>query len=57
MVKDPVCGMEIEEKNASSTSTYQETTYYFCAVTCKEVFDRDPGKYLEKPDILGRHSR
>ncbi len=57
MAKDPVCGMEIEEKNASSTSTYQETTYYFCAVTCKEAFDRDPGKYLEKPDILGRHSR
>lgn len=57
MVQDPVCKMQIEEKNAAGTSTFQGKTYYFCAVSCKGAFDKDPGKYLEKPDILGRQPR
>jgi Cu+-exporting ATPase len=53
MVKDPVCGMEIEEKEAVGTSQYKGTTYYFCALSCKKDFDKDPEKFLkvekEKP--------
>lgn len=57
MVQDPVCKMEIAATSAAGTSTYQGKIYYFCAVSCKEAFDEDPGRYLEKPDILGRPSR
>jgi Cu+-exporting ATPase len=44
--KDPVCGMEIEEKDAVGTSVYKGTTYYFCAESCKDKFDRDPDAFL-----------
>jgi YHS domain-containing protein len=48
MVKDPVCGMMIDEKTAAATSEYQGRTIYFCAAICKTKFDQDPGRYMEK---------
>jgi len=45
-VKDPVCGMEIDPASAAATSEYEGTTYYFCAVACKEQFDAEPAKFL-----------
>ena len=44
-VKDPVCGMNIEESDAVGTSEYKGTTYYFCSSDCKETFDADPEDY------------
>jgi YHS domain-containing protein len=46
MVKDPVCGMEIDPNEAAGTSEYEGTTYYFCAEGCKNDFDADPAKYV-----------
>lgn len=48
MAKDPVCGMDVEEKKAAATSSYQGKTYYFCAKACKEKFDKQPDKFLGK---------
>lgn len=48
MVKDPVCGMMIDEKTAAGKSDYQGQTYYFCAPGCKTRFDENPKKYLNK---------
>jgi YHS domain-containing protein len=45
MVKDPVCGMTIDEKTAAGKSDYKGQTYYFCATVCKTKFDADPAKY------------
>jgi YHS domain-containing protein len=47
MVKDPVCGMTIDEKTAAGTSQYQGQTIYFCAPICKTKFDQNPGKYVK----------
>ena len=47
MAKDPVCGMEVDEKTASLKSEYLGKTYYFCAPGCKKVFDENPAKYIE----------
>ncbi|MBS7619182.1 YHS domain-containing protein [Candidatus Bathyarchaeota archaeon] len=47
MVKDVVCNMEVDEKRAKWKSEYDGKTYYFCAKTCKEKFDRDPKKYIK----------
>ncbi len=44
-VKDPVCGMTIEEADAAATSEYRGRTYYFCSVDCKEEFDQNPEDY------------
>jgi len=46
MAKDPVCGMEVDEKAAAATSEYKGKRYYFCAAGCKKAFDSDPGKYV-----------
>ena len=48
MVKDPVCGMTIDEKKAVGTSEYQGTTYYFCAAICKTKFDQDPKRFVSR---------
>ncbi len=47
MVKDPVCGMEVDEKTAPAKSEHMGKTYYFCAVGCKKTFDENPAKYTE----------
>ncbi len=46
LVKDVVCGMDIDPETAAGKSEHEGTTYYFCAVGCKQDFDADPGKYL-----------
>ncbi len=45
-VKDPVCGMTIENSAAAAVSTYKSTTYYFCSSSCKDGFDKDPEAYI-----------
>jgi Cu+-exporting ATPase len=37
--------MDVEPAQAAGQSTYQGQTYYFCAVGCKQRFDREPEKY------------
>ncbi len=53
MVKDPVCGMEIDPRTASGKSEYKGQTYYFCSPGCKKAFDQEPEKYTQS----GEHSQ
>ena len=46
MATDPVCKMTVEPAKAAAQSTYKNQTYYFCAVGCKQKFDREPEKYV-----------
>lgn len=48
MAKDPVCGMDVDEKKAAAKSDYKGKTYYFCAPGCKVAFDKEPEKYIGK---------
>jgi YHS domain-containing protein len=50
MVKDPVCGMDVDPKTAAHSSQYQGQTYYFCSAGCKKSFEKEPQKYLAKTD-------
>lgn len=45
MVKDPVCGMDVDPKTAEAKSEYKGQTYYFCSKGCKVTFDKNPEKY------------
>jgi Cu+-exporting ATPase len=45
-VIDPVCGMTIDPHTAAGQSVHDGSTYYFCARSCKQKFDRDPARYL-----------
>jgi YHS domain-containing protein len=46
LVKDVVCGMEIDPGSAEASSVHNGVTYYFCAESCKQEFDADPAKFL-----------
>ena len=46
MAVDPVCKMTVEPAKAAAQSRYQDEMYYFCAVGCKQKFDREPDRYL-----------
>jgi Cu+-exporting ATPase len=48
IVKDPVCGMEIDLANAAATENYKEKTYHFCSAVCHDKFKAEPDKYVEK---------
>jgi P-type Cu+ transporter len=48
MAVDPVCKMTVEPARAAAQSTYRGQTYYFCAVGCKQQFDKEPEKYLAR---------
>lgn len=57
MAKDPVCGMECDEKTAAK-SEHMGQTYYFCSQGCKTTFDADPQKYAGggEGDMAGHSS-
>ena len=45
MAKDPICGMEVNEKTAKHKTEYRGKTYYFCSPACKTTFDKNPAKH------------
>jgi Cu+-exporting ATPase len=38
MAKDPVCGINVDEKQAAGTAVHEGRTYYFCSAGCKANF-------------------
>jgi len=46
MAKDPVCGMEVEEGKICSTREGKK--YCFCSQACKESFEKDPSRYVNR---------
>ncbi|GMR03898.1 MAG: hypothetical protein BMS9Abin22_409 [Gammaproteobacteria bacterium] len=51
MVKDPVCGMEIDANSAATQEDYQGATWYFCSESCHGKFRADPAQYA-RPETL-----
>ncbi len=47
MARDPVCGMQVDEKKSAGSSQYKGQTYHFCSTSCKGQFEKDPDKFLE----------
>ena len=47
MAMDPVCGMIVDEKSAPARTNYRGNDYYFCASYCKEVFEKEPQKFID----------
>jgi Cu+-exporting ATPase len=45
MMKDPVCGMTVDETKTKLRSEHEGKVFYFCSASCKTTFDRDPHKY------------
>jgi membrane fusion protein, copper/silver efflux system len=47
MVKDVVCGMDIDPKDAAGKVEYEGKTYYFCTLECKTKFEKAPKQYVK----------
>lgn len=48
MARDPVCDMEVDERDAAASSYYEGDRYYFCSEDCKQRFDADPERYVSR---------
>jgi YHS domain-containing protein len=48
VVKDPVCGMDVETATAAGQTEYKGQTFYFCGSMCKEKFNLKPEQYLSQ---------
>jgi len=48
VVKDPVCGMDVDVNSAATKSDYKGQTYYFCCLGCKAKFDAAPESTLRE---------
>ncbi|MGL5445950.1 MAG: heavy metal translocating P-type ATPase [Rhabdaerophilum sp.] len=47
LVKDPVCGMDVDPATAKHQFSHEEVDYYFCSAGCRTKFETNPQKYLE----------
>lgn len=45
-VRDPVCGMRVDEWTATISSQYAGTKFVFCSHRCLERFQQEPERYL-----------
>ena len=45
MVKDPVCGMNVDELKTQYSSEVNGKKVFFCREACKQEFDQNPKKY------------
>jgi len=38
--------MKVKKSEAAAVSEYKGKKYYFCAVACKEKFEKEPERYV-----------
>lgn len=50
LVKDVVCGMEIDKNDNAGYVEYKGNVYYFCSPGCKDKFEENPEKYIDMDD-------
>jgi Cu+-exporting ATPase len=50
IVRDPVCGMDVDTRTASNTLELGDSRYDFCSARCLEKFRADPNRYLDRGD-------
>jgi P-type Cu+ transporter len=56
MIKDPICGMNVNPQTAAFSVHYRGQTYYFCSQMCRMMFEREPEKYekVEETESIER---
>ncbi|MFY9912395.1 MAG: YHS domain-containing protein [Candidatus Sulfotelmatobacter sp.] len=46
MTKDPVCGMNVDERTSEFKTHFDGRDYSFCSENCKQDFDADPEEFV-----------
>ena len=49
LVRDSVCGMDVNPDTAKFKADHAGKTYYFCSASCLGKFTTNPAAYLEQP--------
>jgi Cu+-exporting ATPase len=49
LVKDPVCGMDVDPVASKHRVQHGGETFYFCSEHCQARFESSPEKYLDPP--------
>jgi putative ABC transport system ATP-binding protein len=49
-VRDPVCGMRVDEWTATITTEYQDQRYLFCSAACLKRFEAEPSQYATRAE-------
>lgn len=49
LVRDPVCGTEVDAARTVELSVFRGEVYHFCCQGCHATFDQNPEKYAFKP--------
>jgi len=49
LVRDPVCGMSVEQQTAAASLEHAGTTYYFCSRGCSWEFQASPQQFAGAP--------
>ncbi len=48
MTKDPVCGMQVDEKNSEFQAEHNGKQYSFCSQDCKNKFEENPQQFAKE---------
>jgi len=54
MVRDPICGMNVEPHTARFSTHRNGQIYYFCSQVCKDTFAKNSIKNSRKKGLLTR---
>jgi YHS domain-containing protein len=46
-IRDPVCGMRLEQDQAVAVAKHFGRDYHFCSPSCEEAFTGDPDRFVE----------
>jgi len=55
-ITDPVCGMQVDEKQSELSIQQGSHTYYLCSARCLDKFKADPQKYAGMPTAHSPHT-
>jgi YHS domain-containing protein len=47
MMKDPVCGMKVDENRGEFQTQFAGKKYFFCSDECRKEFEAEPDAYVE----------
>lgn len=55
MVRDPVCGAQVNDQGVAWHTQYRRQLYWFCSAGCRKAFERKPDRYAnEEVDVPSR---
>ncbi|GJL85412.1 MAG: copper-translocating P-type ATPase [Micavibrio sp.] len=52
LVKDPVCGMDVDPEKTKHHFSFEKHEYHFCSEKCLHKFEKSPKAYLEPREEL-----